>query len=203
VRIDPAAGAVVVTLPMRGGRREGMALLMGHADWLAGLLASLPPPLVFADGAEVPIEGQMHRICHCAGARFAARIADGRLEVTGDPAFLNRRVADFLRSEARRRLSARVQAVSGAAGVAARRVSVKDTRSRWGSCTADRTLSFSWRLLMAPDWVQHYVVAHEVAHLRHMNHGPEFWRLVAELTPHKQAARDWLHQHGPGLLRVG
>jgi predicted metal-dependent hydrolase len=80
---------------------------------------------------------------------------------------------------------------------------VKDTSSRWGSCTSDRSLSFSWRLLMAPDFVQDYVVAHEVAHLRHMNHGTEFWRLVGELTPHQAAARDWLHRHGPGLLRIG
>ena len=82
-------------------------------------------------------------------------------------------------------------------------MAVKDTRSRWGSCAANRNLAFSWRLVMAPRFVQDYVAAHEVAHLRHMNHGPRFWALVAELTPHTTAAVEWLRTHGPRLLRVG
>jgi predicted metal-dependent hydrolase len=203
LRIDPAGGTVIVTLPMRAGRRAGMALLIGQADWVAQHLAALPAPLAIINGAELPIEGQPHRICHCPAGRFAARLAEDRLEVCGDASFLPRRVTDFLRGEARRRLSARAVATAARAGLAPRRISVKDTRSRWGSCTSDRALSFSWRLLMAPAFVQDYVVAHEVAHLRHMNHGPEFWRLVAELTPHEQAAREWLQLHGPGLLRIG
>jgi predicted metal-dependent hydrolase len=203
LRIDPAGGAVIVTLPMRAGRRAGVALLMGNADWVTQRLAALPALIPLTDGAELPIEGRPHRICHCPTGRFAARLAEDRLEVSGEIRFLPRRVTDFLRSEARRRLSARVLTTAGRAGLAARRISVKDTSSRWGSCTSDRSLSFSWRLLMAPDFVQDYVVAHEVAHLRHMNHGTEFWRLVGELTPHQAAARDWLHRHGPGLLRIG
>jgi len=83
------------------------------------------------------------------------------------------------------------------------RVAVKDTRSRWGSCAANRNLAFSWRLVMAPRFVQDYVAAHEVAHLRHMNHGPRFWALVEQLTPHSAAAVEWLRTQGPRLLRVG
>jgi predicted metal-dependent hydrolase len=89
------------------------------------------------------------------------------------------------------------------AGVSARRVTVKDTRSRWGSCAPDGTVMFCWRLVMAPDLVQDYVVAHEVAHLRHMNHGPRFWALVAELTEHRERAVAWLGLYGAGLLRAG
>jgi predicted metal-dependent hydrolase len=203
LRIDPSFGAVIVTLPMRVGRGAGMALLMGHAEWVSARLAALPASIAFADGAELPIEGHKFRICHRPDGRFAARLAEDRLEVSGDAAFLSRRVHDFLRSEARRRLSARVLATTAQAGLLARRVSVKDTSSRWGSCSADRCLAFSWRLLMAPDFVQDYVVAHEVAHLRHMNHGPAFWELVNTLTPYEPTARDWLHRNGPGLLRIG
>lgn len=203
LRIDPSEGIVIVVLPLRAARRAGMALLMGNVDWVTRRLAALPAVLAFADGVELPIEGQLYRIRHVPGGRIGARLSDHDLEVSGEPAFLPRRVRDFLRSEARRRLSARVLATSAHANLAARRVTVKDTSSRWGSCSADRSLSFSWRLLMAPGFVQDYVVAHEVAHLRHMNHGPAFWRLVAELTPHQQQARDWLHHHGPSLLRIG
>ena len=80
---------------------------------------------------------------------------------------------------------------------------MKDTRSRWGSCAANRSLAFSWRLVMAPRFVQDYVAAHEVAHLRHMNHGTRFWSLVENLTPHTEVAVTWLRTEGPRLLRIG
>ncbi len=80
---------------------------------------------------------------------------------------------------------------------------IKDTRSRWGSCAPDGTLAFSWRLVMAPPFVQNYVAAHEVAHLRHLNHGPDFWALVAALCPGWEAASDWLNREGISLMRVG
>jgi predicted metal-dependent hydrolase len=112
-------------------------------------------------------------------------------------------VSDFLRGEARRRFVALVGQKAALAEVEPRLVSVKDTRSRWGSCAANRNLAFSWRLVMAPRFVQDYVAAHEVAHLRHMNHGERFWSLVRTLTPHTEAAMDWLRDEGPRLLRVG
>jgi predicted metal-dependent hydrolase len=125
------------------------------------------------------------------------------LLVGGDPALLPRRLADFLRGEARQRFNTLVRGKAACADVTPRRVSVKDTKTRWGSCTANRDLGFSWRLVMAPAHVQDYVAAHEVAHLRHMNHGPRFWALVRELTPHTEAAVAWLRCNGPRLLRVG
>jgi len=203
LRIDPRGGAVVVTLPLRAGRRAGMALLMDHADWVVQRLAALPGAVAFADGAMVPLDGSPHRIRHVALARGGAWLADGEILVAGEPEFLPRRVADFLRAEARRRLSALVGAKAAEAGLKPKRVTVKDTRSRWGSCSADGTLSFSWRLVMAPPFVQDYVAAHELAHLRHMNHGPRFWALVGQLTRHKAAAIAWLTGQGAGLLRVG
>jgi predicted metal-dependent hydrolase len=203
LRIDPCGGAVVVTLPPRAGRTAGMALLMDHANWVAERLAALPGAIPFADGALVPLHGVDHRIRHTPHERGAVWVADGEIRVAGDAAFLPRRVADFFRAEARRRMAALAAAKAEAAQVQPRRVTVKDTRSRWGSCAANRNLSFSWRLAMAPHFVQDYVAAHEVAHLRHMNHGPRFWALVAELTPHAAASVEWLRTQGPRLLRVG
>jgi len=203
LRIDPRDGAVVVTLPQRAGRPAGVALLMDHADWVTRRLAALPGAIAFEDGASVPVEGVEHRIRHMPGARGTAWLEGGELRVAGDPAFLSRRVSDFLRAEARRRLSARVALTAEQSQLKPSRITVKDTRTRWGSCATSRALAFSWRLVMAPGFVQDYVVAHEVAHLRHMNHGPRFWALVHTLTPHTQAAVRWLREEGPRLMRVG
>lgn len=203
LRIDPRDGAVVVTLPPRTSRPAGMALLMDHADWVAQRLAALPGAVAFADGASVPLDGVEHRIRHMPGRRGTVWLEDGEIRVAGDPAFLARRVADFLRGEARQRLAALVMDKAAMAGVRPSRITVKDTSTRWGSCASSRALAFSWRLVMAPGFVQDYVVAHEVAHLRHMNHGPQFWMLVDTLTRHTKPAMRWLHAEGPRLMRVG
>jgi predicted metal-dependent hydrolase len=203
LRIDPRGGAIVITLPMRATRRAGMALLMNHTDWLADRLAALPDAIRFADGAIIPIAGEPHRIRHAPTARGGAFIQNGELIVTGAAEFLRRRAHDFLYNEAGRRLGALVAEKSALAGLRPKRITVKDTKSRWGSCAADGSLSFSWRLVMAPRYAQDYVAAHEVAHLRHMNHGAKFWALVDELTPHKDAAIAWLRNEAPRLLRIG
>jgi predicted metal-dependent hydrolase len=194
---------VVITLPMRAGRGAGVALLMSHADWVANRLAALPDAQPFADGRLVPIGDLQYRIRHLPRSRGGAWLQDGELHVTGAPEFLRRRVQDFLRAEALRRLSALVATKSAIIGMTVRRISVKDTRSRWGSCAADRSIGFSWRLVMTPEFVQDYVVAHEVAHLRHLNHGKRFWALVDRLTPHAATAIPWLRAEGFRLLRVG
>lgn len=203
LRIDPEGGAVVVTLPPRASRAAGLRLLRDHAGWVADRLAKLPGALVLADGAEVPLAGRPVRIRHVPQACGGAWLQDGEIHVSGDPAFLPRRVTDLLRREARTRLGALVARHAARVGRAPRRLVIKDTSSRWGSCAPDGTVMLCWRLVMAPELVQDYVAAHEVAHLRHMNHGPHFWALVADLTPHGPAATGWLHRHGAGLLRVG
>jgi predicted metal-dependent hydrolase len=202
LRIDPTEGMVVVTLPPRAAKRAGTALLMTHAGWVSDRLAQLPTAIRFADGETISYCGAPTPIRHVPRARGGAWLADGALHVTGAPEFLCRRVTDFLRTEARRRFTERVVIKTALASLRARRVIVKDTRSRWGSCAPDGTIALCWRLVMAPDFVQDYVVAHEVAHLRHMNHGSRFWDLVEELTPHTEAAMAWLRTDGASLQRI-
>jgi predicted metal-dependent hydrolase len=203
LRINPTGGTVVVTLPPRATRKAGMALLMGHADWVADRLAALPEAVAFVDGATVPIAGVPHRLRHAPQAKGGAWILDQELYIAGAADFIARRTRDFLRQEARRRLGALAMAKAGLIGIMPRRVTVKDTKSRWGSCAPDKSLALSWRLVMAPPFVQDYVVAHEVAHLRHMNHGRQFWALVDDLTPHTRTAIPWLRAEGARLLRIG
>ncbi|MFC0408775.1 M48 family metallopeptidase [Roseomonas elaeocarpi] len=203
LRIDARSGEVVVTLPLRGSRRQGMALLGNHADWVMERLSALAPAVAFADGAEVPLGGIPHRIRHDPAARAGVFLQDGEIVASGEAAFLARRVGDFLRAEARRRILPLVARYAASLGVRAGAVRLKDTRSRWGSCAPDGTLAFSWRLVLAPEWVMDYVVAHEVAHLRELNHSPRFWAVLRSINPHHEAAQDWLRRHGAGLLRVG
>jgi predicted metal-dependent hydrolase len=203
LRIDPQSGAVVVTLPMRAAHNAGKALLMDHAHWVSDRLKALPAAVKLCDGAVVPLAGVSHRIRHLPQARGGAWISGQEIHVAGAPEFLPRRVLDFLRLEARRRLAALAVEKSTLIERTPLRVTVKDTRTRWGSCAPDGSLAFSWRLVMAPEFVQDYVVAHEVAHLRHMNHGPRFWGLVDQLTTHTATAIPWLRNEGARLLRVG
>jgi predicted metal-dependent hydrolase len=203
LRIDTRQGRVVVTLPMRAAQAAGLALLTQNTAWVKQRLAALPQAAPFADGACVMIDGIAHPIRHTPGGRGGAWIEAGVLHVSGEADFLARRVNDFLRAEARRRFAAQALAKAATAGMMPRRVTVKDTRTRWGSCSADGVLMFCWRLLMAPLHVQDYVVAHEVAHLRHLNHGASFWALADDLSPHRAAAVAWLSSEGARLLRVG
>lgn len=203
LRIDAGRGVVVVTLPPRSSKRAGMALLMENGNWVASRLAALPSGVVFADGAAVPLAGVPHPIVHRPEARGGAWVEEGRLVVTGDAGFLARRVTDFLRLEAKRRLAELARGHAARLGLKPRRITIKDTRSRWGSCAPDGSLAFSWRLVMAPAFVQDYVAAHEVAHLRHLHHGPEFWALVEVLCPGWRGASDWLRDEGVRLMRVG
>ncbi len=203
LKICPREAAVVVTLPARGSRRAGMALLTEHAAWVTQRLAAIEAPPLLSDGAEIPIGGVPHRIVHAPDRRGPGGIEDGAIVVTGAAEFLPRRVTDLLRAEAARRIQAALAPHAEALGVRPSAVRLKDTQSRWGSCAARGTLAFSWRLVMAPDWVLDYVVAHEAAHLRELNHSARFWALVEGRTPHRRAATEWLRRHGPGLLRIG
>src|SRR3984885_2890978 len=134
LRIDAAGGGVIVVLPARASHKAGLALLKNHVSWLADRLAALPEAVQFTDGAVVPIGGVPHRIRHAASGRGVAWLADNELHVTGAPEFLSRRVRDFLRQEARRRLTALTIAKASLIGIAPRRGTMKDTSSRGGRC---------------------------------------------------------------------
>lgn len=203
LRINPSDGQIVITLPPRASRRSGMALLRAHEGWVAAKLEALPSQHRFVAGGTVPISGIPHRIVHDVSFRGSPLIAAGTIIVGGEPVFLPRRVRDALVAIAKKRFFRQALAKAEAIGRRPTRIRIKDTVSRWGSCTPDGSLMFCWRLVMAPDFVQDYVISHEVAHLREMNHGHAFWALTERLTPHRNAATDWLAQHGQSLLRIG
>ncbi len=201
LRIDPV-GTVTLVVPRRTSRDEAVAFARSKADWLNDRLAALPAPMPFVDGGELPLFGRTHRIRHDPEAHGVHR-SRGEIVVAGEVEHLSRRVADFLRREARRECAERARDFARRVGQRIARVSVRDPKGRWGSCSQKSHLSFSWRLILAPEWVLDYVIAHEVAHLVEMNHGPRFWRLVERLYPDSLRPREWLRRHGTRLHRYG
>lgn len=203
LRVQSSDGSVVLTLPQRVPLAEGLRFLEASRGWVAARMAALPPAVALADGAIMPIRGVPHPVRHRPDARRGVWIEDGALQVSGAVDHLPRRLRDFLVREARLEFTTRAHALAQRIGARIAKVTVRDARTRWGSCSTDGELMFSWRVILAPDFVRHYLVAHEVAHLRHGHHGPSFWRLVRELAPETESAKSWLRREGAALHRIG
>jgi predicted metal-dependent hydrolase len=207
LRVRTATRDVVITMPKRGSMTAARDFAERHAAWIAARLHRLPEAVPFAHGALVPLRGLDHRIEHRCEIRGGIQI-DGegdelRMIVCCSDEHIARRVHDYLKREARRDLEAAVRRHAAKIGHAARRITVRDTTSRWGSCSVNGALNFSWRLIMAPPFVLDYLAAHEVAHLVHMNHSEQFWALTRSLAPQTDRAEAWLHAHGASLHRYG
>ncbi|WP_099867077.1 M48 family metallopeptidase [Pararhizobium haloflavum] len=206
LRIEPGGRGLKMTVPRGLPTEEIDRFLERQQGWLLTRLARFPASGTLAEGGSISLRGVPHRIRRTGEARGLTRAVldegEAVLEVGGAPEHLSRRVRDFLKREAKADLEAAVKRHCRALGRKALSIALKDTRSRWGSCTVDGALSFSWRIVMAPPDVLDYLAAHEVAHLKEMNHGPRFWALCAELCPQMDEAKSWLKRHGTLLHAV-
>jgi len=204
LRQDLASGAFRLTVPVGTRLSHIEIFIRQHGDWIERHRQALPPRIPFAVGQSVPVLGTPHQIAASDGRRPVERCADPpRLLVAGQAAHHARRIGDYLKAEASRELTRRSHLTAAKLDCTVTRVSLRDTRSRWGSCSSGGALSFSWRLILAPEPVLDYVVAHEVAHLIELNHSPRFWALVRRLSQDAMECRSWLRQHGAELLRYG
>jgi predicted metal-dependent hydrolase len=203
VKVNPATGEISVTAPTRRGLSAALDFARGERDWIAGQLAKVRGPVALSTGAMIPFQGALHEIRAALRGPSPVWAENSVIWVRGDAAHAPRRVLDFLKREARKAFEARVLDHAGRLNVKPSRITVRDTASRWGSCSSTRALSFSWRLILAPEFVLDYVVAHEVAHLREMNHGPRFWAHVKSIAPDLDAAQTWLKTNGRDLQRYG
>jgi predicted metal-dependent hydrolase len=206
VRIDPTRREAIATAPSSRQLKQAVRFAAERAGWIAHELERLPQGVLLAPGALAPLRGVLHELVYEYG-RTSARIEAGaphlRLVAPApDPALFEPRLLRFLKEEARTDLHAAVARHASVLGVRAARIQVKELRSRWGSCSADGVLSFSWRVVLAPPHVLEYLAAHEVAHLREMNHSRRFWALVRQCMPDYERGREWLHQHGCALHAV-
>ena len=209
LRVSRTRRTVIVTLPDQCDLEEAGSFVHRNIDWVRERLTSMPDAVPFIDQATIPLRGEPHRL-RFAGLR-RDRIVErqegssgfGALIVSGDVTHAPRRIYDWLVEEARRDLDAAVVRYAKTLGVNAKRIAVRDQASRWGSCSTTGVLSFSWRLVMAPPLILDYVAAHEVAHLKEMNHGPRFWAHVKHAMPRMDEAKRWLQIYGLDLHRYG
>jgi len=206
LRIKPGAQGLTVTTPVGVPMLEVERFLYRNRAWLEEKLEKAPDRPEVRPGIKIPIRGVNHEIVHEPGRGVTEAVRDtdsARLIVRGERIHLPRRVADYLKKEAKAEIGALVEKHAQTVKRPVKSIRYKDTVSRWGSCSSEGNLSFSWRIMMAPRPVIDYLVAHEVAHLVHMNHGPKFWALCEELCPDTKRCKAWLKKNGSALQAIG
>lgn len=210
LRVSPTRRAVILTMPKHCSFDDAGDFLTENLDWVRERLGQLPDAVPFADGIQLPLRGEPHRIAFKGPLRRKDVVwieerdnGDPLICVTGDIVHAPRRLKDWLSVQAKCDLGKRVNWHARNLGLQAKHITVRDQTTRWGSCSSRGHLSFSWRLVLAPSYVLDYVAAHEVAHLQEMNHGPRFWELVRMTMPRMDDARHWLRDNGSMLHSYG
>ncbi|MEQ8898422.1 MAG: SprT family zinc-dependent metalloprotease [Roseovarius sp.] len=199
LRVSGVDGRVTLTLPRGVAERKALEFAEEKASWLRKQLSQRPDEVLVGLGAELPVGGRPMRIV--AGTGRSVKVHGDTLLVPGPPEAVPARLRAWLKAQARDRLACASDHYATALGRPYTRLTLRDTRSRWGSCSHDGGLMYSWRLILAPGEVLDYVAAHEVAHLAEMNHSPAFWETVDRLKPGYEPARRWLRDNGSSLHR--
>lgn len=204
LRTDPAKGALLLTLPRHARLGEGLAFARSQADWIEASFARAGTGTPIEPGAVIPYRGQPHRIDWDAAHGRKVIASDGTIRVGGARETLEPRLTRWLKAEAKRHCTTDLADYCARAGIAPPRLALSSAGRRWGSCSSNGTIRINWRLILAPDMVRRSVVAHEVAHLRHMNHSADFYAWLDHLYEGDRKTADrWLKAHGRGLYLVG
>jgi predicted metal-dependent hydrolase len=207
LRIEPGGRALKLTIPYGLHHQRVDEFLERHQGWLEQRFSKISAPNHLSDGAMLPVRGVPHRIKHTGKLRGLTKLDRDEtgapiISVSGLPELTAKKLLRFLKDEARADLERLVAYHASFVKKPVKSITLKDTRSRWGSCSHEGNLSFSWRIVMAPESVIDYLAAHEVAHLDQMNHGPNFWALCHRLCPHTEEAKAWLKTHGSSLHAI-
>ena len=203
LRMARDGGNFILTLPMRQSLTAAKAFVTASEGWIRQTKARQPPPIAITNGSEITLRGETLFLVTTGKLRGLVKhdVETKSLHLPGADAHIKRKLVDWMKQQAEADLSKASRFYAAAMGCQFQRLAVRDQKSRWGSCSADKSLSYSWRLIMAPPMVLDYVAAHEVAHLLEMNHGPRFWRLVLGHCKHAREAKRWLQTHGQSLHR--
>ncbi|MEH6647983.1 M48 family metallopeptidase [Sulfitobacter sp.] len=199
LRISQLDGRVTLTMPKRLAEREAIDFARSKEAWIRKHLDARGGDVLVGIGAELPLGGRVYTVQSGSGRRV--QITSDGIFVPGPPERAGKRLSAHLKELARDRLAGASDDYAALLGRSYARLSLRDTRSRWGSCTSDGGLMYSWRLIMAPPEVLDYVAAHEVAHLAQMNHSSAFWAEVAKIYGDYAAPRNWLRANGSTLHR--
>lgn len=203
LKVDAHRNCVALVMPKRASKTAALEFLLSKEQWVRDRQAKFEPPVPFADGAVIPLDGAPVTIALTGSLRGLTRLDGDRLLVPGLAEHAHRRVEAFLKTRAAQAIALHAHKLAAQIDKQVTQVKVRDARSRWGSCTRGGSLMFSWRLILAPRFVWQYVVAHEVAHLTTLSHGPRFWSQCRKLDPNVDEAERWLNLHGHTLMRYG
>lgn len=206
LRLDPAERVVRLTVPRGMSLRKAQAFVEGHYDWIEEKIAALPPAVPYENGRTIPLLGQDRLLEITQPLRGSRTKIDLQPDVLRVETLLENpapRLEKFLKALAQERLEALSHEKAAHVGKKIRAVSVRDTKSRWGSCAYNGNLSYSWRLIFAPRLAMDYVVAHEIAHLVHLNHSRAFWDICRDLSEDYVEGEYWMRNHGHELMRFG
>ncbi len=203
LRFDSQRRVVRLSLPPRASQKLAARFLQEKRHWLEAQVTSAPLAVPYRHGMVLPVLGDELTLHHTETERTRIRRLENTLQVETATRHLSAKLEDWLKKEFRATALEDAYDYAQALGVTFKRLSVREATSRWGSCSTSGTISLNWRLVFAPTDVRRYVVAHEIAHIEAMHHGPEFWQLVERVHPEYKAHRKWLHQHAARLHAYG
>jgi predicted metal-dependent hydrolase len=204
MRADAVKREIRITMPTYAPTSAALEFVSSKREWIAARMHSAPAAAPLVPGSEVAVQGQAHVICWQENWPRRITQQDGELRLGGPEAMVGQRIIRWLKAQARDIYEQEIAHYCHVAGAPRPRLSLNDPRSRWGSCSTSGTLSLSWRLIMAPASVRRSVIAHEVAHIRHMDHSADFYAWLDTIYEGDRAMADrWLKMHGTGLQRVG
>ncbi len=201
LRIDAKERLPILTIPSRCSAKRAVEFVEMHRAWLEENLQKIPAIKHFENGEKISLMGKEYIINHCPQKRCGVMIEEDNIIVSGSKEFLHRRICDFIKKKAQEQLLKKSQTLANKIGCHVNHVSIKDTKSRWGSCSSLENINYNWRICMAPKYVINYLVAHEVSHLLHQDHSREFWQCVKKLCPDAAKGRLWLKNYGKELYR--
>ena len=208
LKLSHNGDGVILSMPSKSQRANSLVFLKQQASWVFKNLNQSPAPIIFEYGAVIPYGGQQFKICHDESKKFDIEFIDGKILIAAPKEHLSRRLSDFIKKRAKVKITniARIkinllnQKLSCDKKLG--RIIIKDQRSRWASCSSKGNLSFNWRLMLAPEYILEYVIAHEVAHLIEMNHSPNFWHIVDMIIENSHQSRQWLKKNGTYLHKI-
>ncbi|MBR2034091.1 MAG: M48 family metallopeptidase [Alphaproteobacteria bacterium] len=198
LRIDEKERIPILSIPKYCSNHKALAFVEEHRDWIQNMLARLPEKSSFVSGSTFSLFGQTISLIHKPDQRGTI-LEKNQLYIGGQAEFLHRRTIDFIKKYTEHKLSEMSLSVAQNLGCNIHSISVKDTKSRWGSCSNRGNINYNWRIAFAPLEVIEYLVCHEVSHLVHPNHSQDFWACVASICPHHRQSRHWLKVKGKTL----
>lgn len=204
LRLDSKSGKIHLVIPARASLKKALEFARTHQDWIDRQAAAFPEPVVLKNGSVLPVLGQdrVIRVIYVEGLkRTSIRLENKEIIVITNKENPTGRIVRFLKNLARDEITRITREKANLINKVPGTLYIRDTTSRWGSCSQEGNLSFSWRLILAPLESLDYVVAHEVAHLMHMDHGPRFWALCEKLSTDFSTGHHWMKTHGHSLMR--